>query len=128
MPRAGETSDASNAPSFFWMAVRREAINSLPRGSLQNAGMFAGTGVPVSTEIGVIDGAEVNVRKGVSDGRAVGGGGASTGTEHAARVNSVRIKTILFIFILSTKKLAFSPVHCTTAAIMNSGVLPRYSD
>jgi len=78
MPRVGETSEDSNAPSLDAMAFVKDVIKSRGRGSLQKAGgvvVCVETGVCVSVGMGVNVEAKVIAVWGVSVIRTVGGGG-----------------------------------------------------
>jgi hypothetical protein len=106
----GETSDESNFPSLDAMAAMNETIKSRPRGSSQNGReeigaevVTVGVATCVSAGMGVNVAGMIKAGWGVSDGRAVGGGGASTGIEQAARVKIIKDKKIILSFILASQ-------------------------
>ena len=118
MPLEGDTSEARSAPSFAATALLSDAINSLPRRSLQNGCGLAvvvacrAAGVCVSVGVGGNVGEAIKAGCVVAVMRAVGGGGASTGIEHAVmRVVRNTLRNILLSFIAApfNKKLAECP-------------------
>src|SRR5258706_1302894 len=103
MPCEGETSEASNDPSFDWMAVVSDAIKSRPRGSLQNIGTAVATGVCIRTGVCVCADMGVNVRDSIEVNctvaiiSAVGDGGTFPGNVQAVRVrHMMRLRSIVF--------------------------------
>src|SRR5258707_15416295 len=103
MPCEGETSEASNDPSFDWMAVVTDVIKARPRGSLQNEGAAAASGVCVRTGVCVCADMGVNVWDGIEVNcivaiiSAVGDGGTFPGNVQAVRARHImRLRSIVF--------------------------------